>query len=462
MIHGLLFASAMTLRDAVSYALDHSPTVAAKVSALAQSDHALAVARGNAFPVPSLQLQNQLSKNSNYGGAYAIIGAQQSNVFSQNTAQLGASYNLQTGGVSFLQLTEARATDAQARYDLTNTEDQIATNVTNAYYAVVGKAAIVDVDAADLTYQDELVKAAKVKEKAGVAAGVDVLRAQVGQAKSASTLVGARADVENARELLAQTIGSSLDQTFAYATDIASPPMPTPDVVALERIALDSRPDLKAADESLIAAQTTRSGWLRELFPTVQINAAFGNQYAPTSFSGTEIIPVTDPTTGAPIIDPITNKPVTRTIIIPRGSPGFWAVSASSSFTFPLIDYNQRHSLRVQYDSQVRAAELMLDQAKTQVSIDVRQSYRAAQTALAQLDYTKRESELGIESSKIAQVQYQSGLIALSDVIQAQNQAISAQADLINARVTYVNAVVKLRISLGTYDARSAVADLGK
>jgi outer membrane protein len=446
MIHGLLLASAMTLRDAVSYALDHSPTVAAKVSALAQSDHALAVARGNAFPVPSLQLQNQISKNSNYGGAYAIIGAQQSNVFSQNTAQLGTSYNLQTGGISFLNLTVARANNAQARDDLANTEDQIATSVTSAYYTVVGKAAIVNVDTADLSYQDELVKAARVKEKAGVAAGVDVLRAEVGQAKSASTLVGARADVENARELLAQTIGASLDQTFAYATDIASPPMPAPDVASLERTALDSRPDLRAANESLIAARTTRSGWLRELFPSVQINAAFGNQYAPTSASGTFVNPAPPP----------------ATITIPRGSPGFWAVSASSTFTFPIVDYNQRHSLRLQYDAQLRAAELLLDQAKTQVSIDVRQSYRAAQTALAQLEYTKRESELGIESAKIAQLQYQNGLIALSDVIQAQNQAIVAQADLINARVAYVNSVVKLRISLGTYDARGAVADLGK
>ena len=453
MIHGLLLASAMTLRDAVSYALDHSPTVAAKVSALAQSDHALAVARGSAFPVPNLQLQNQISKNSNYGGAYAIIGAAQQNIFSQNTAQIGASYNLQTGGVSFLQLTEARANDAQARYDLANTENQIATSVTNAYYAVVGKAAIVNVDTADLSYQDELVKAAKVKEKAGVAAGVDVLRAEVGQAKSASTLVGARADVENARELLAQTIGAPLEQTFTYATDIASPPMPAPDVASLERTALDARPDLRAANEALVAARTTRSGWLRELFPNVQINAAFGNQYAPTSFSGTEKFTTIDPNTGLP---------VTKTVFVPRGSPGFWTISAFSTFTFPLVDYNQRHSLRVQYDAQVRAATLLLDQAQTQVRIDVRQSYRGAQTALAQLEYTKREAELGIESARIAQLQYQNGLIALSDVIQAQNQAIVAQADLINARVAYVNSVVKLRISLGTYDARSAVADLGK
>lgn len=442
---GSAVAAPMSLGDAVSYALGHNPAVASKVAAVTQADHALAIARGTAFPQISGQLQNTMSKQSPNYSAYGVIGASQQSVFSQNTAQIGATYNLQWGGLSFVQLTTARATDAQAHDDLTSTEDQIATNTTAAFYGVVAKKSIADVDEADLRYQDELVKAAKVKEKAGVAAGVDVLRAQVAQAKSASTLVGARADVENARESLAQTIGAPLDQTFAFA-DIASPPMPEQSVDKLESIALGARPDLKAARESLIAAQSTRHGWLSEYAPSTQISTGFGNQYAPTSFSGT-------------IVNP---NPPPATITVPRGSPGFWTLSATTTLTFPFIDYNQRHSERVNYDAQVRASELLLDQTKTQVSIDVRQNYRAAQTALAQLDYAKRESDLGGQSAKIAQVQYENGLIALSDVISAQNQAISAQADLINARVAYVNSIVKLRVSLGTYDARSAVADLGK
>ncbi len=445
MIHGLLLA-AMTLQDAVSYALDHSPVVAAKVAALKQADHAVAVARGNAFPTVNGQLQNTMAKQSPTYSAYAVIGAQQQSIFSQNTAQIGSNYNLQWGGLSFVALTAARANDAQARDDLTNTENQIATSTANAYYGVAAKVAIVNVDDADLRYQDELVKAAKVKEKAGVAAGVDVLRAEVAQAKSASNLVGARADAENSREALAQTIGAPLEQTFAFSDAIPAPPMPTHTISELERIALDARPDLLASRESLSAAESTRRGWLSEYAPSTQLSAAFGNQYAPTSFSGT-------------IVNP---NPPPATISIPRGTPGFWTISATTTLTFPFLDYNQRHSERVQYDAQVRSAELLLDQAKTQVEIDVRQSYRGAQTALSQLDYARRESDLGIESAKIAQVQYEHGLIALSDVISAQNQAIAAQADLINARVAYVTSIVKLRVSLGTYDARSAVADLGK
>jgi outer membrane protein TolC len=37
---------------------------------------------------------------------------------------------------------------------------------------------------------------------------------------------------------------------------------------------------------------------------------------------------------------------------------------------------------------------------------------------------------------------------------------VQAQTDLINARVAYVDAIVALRVAIGTYDARSAVADL--
>ena len=433
----------MSLTDAISYALDHNPGVAQKVAALATAQHSLAQARANAFPLVNGQLSNYASKSANYQGAYGIIGGQQQSVYSQNTAQLGTTYNLTTGGLSFIQLTAARASEAQAREDLANTENQIATNVTNAYYNVMQKQAIVSVDSSDLSYQDVLVRVAKAKERAGVVAGVDVLKAQVAQNKSASTLVAARADVENAREDLAQTIGAPLDQPFAFPNAIQQPPLPKEPVDTLQTIALGARPDVKAASESLAAAQTTRRGWNRELFPTIQIGASLGNQFAPTSAG--QIVGVD-----------ANGNPVT----VPRGSPGFWSLYAQSTFTLPFVDYGQRHAERVADDAQVVAAKMLLEQAQTQAELDVRQSYRSAQTALAQLQYAQQEADLGRESARIATLQYQRGVIALADVIQTQQQSVIAQSDLVNARVAYVDAVVKLRVSLGIYDARSAVADL--
>ncbi|MHB8146744.1 MAG: TolC family protein [Vulcanimicrobiaceae bacterium] len=432
-----------TLGDAVAYALNHSAAVALKVAAVAQAYNALGKQRIASLPTVNGSLQSYLAKNANYGGAYAIIGAQQQQQFSQNTAQIGTQYTLQTGGLSLIQLTTARAQVAQARQDLANTEDQIASTVTNAFYSVVQKQAIVAVDRSDLAYQKVLLSDARVKERAGVAAGVDVLKARVAQAKSNSTLIGAQTDVINARETLAQSIGAPLETRFAFPAQIQSPPLPSQPLAVLESIAIAARPDLKSAQDALVAAMQTRKGFGRELFPSVQLGAAFGNQFSPTN------VQYVFNSAGRPIG------------IAPRvGSPGFWSLSAVSTFTLPLVDYGARHFELKNDDAQVVAAKDTVDQTASQVRLDVRESYRSAQTALAQLGYANDESRLGTESARIAQLQYQHGLIALSDVLQTQQQSVVAQSDFVNAKVAYIDAIVKLRVSLGIYDARSAVADL--
>ena len=145
---------------------------------------------------------------------------------------------------------------------------------------------------------------------------------------------------------------------------------------------------------------------------------------------------------------------------MPRGSPGFWSLQAVSTFTLPLVDYNARHSERVNDDAQLASSQSTFEQTRLQSELDVRQSYRAAETALAQLAWAKQEAAYGVESARIAQLQYKAGVKTIYDVLQAQQAAQQAVNDAIAARVNYVNAVVKLRVSIGTYDARSAVADL--
>jgi outer membrane protein len=447
----------LTLQDAISYALNHNPTVAQQYAAAQSAQHSLAIARGTAYPTVNGSLQSELGKSMNYGGAYAAIGIQQQSSFSQNTAQVGTNYTLTSGGLSFLQLASARASAAQAAETLANTENQVASTVTNAYYNVVEKQAIVVVDESDLNYQGVLVDVAKAKERAGVVAGVDVLRAQVQQAKSGSTLVGARADVDDARENLAQSIGAPLDQQFVFPKVVAQPKLPAQPVDALEDVALNARPDVIAAREGVAAARYTRKGWDRELFPTVQIGAAFGNQYSPTL--STQEQAELDEEYLQCLEFPVPGVPCVRGVA-PRGSPGFWSIQATTTFSLPLVDYGQRRTERINDDAQLASAERALDAARIQVQIDIRQNYRGAQTALSQLSYAQDESRLGTESARVAQLQYRRGIIALSDVIQAQQASVTAQSDLISAQVSYVEAVVKLRVSLGTYTAQSAVADL--
>lgn len=429
----------MTLQDAVSYALSHDPTVAAKYAAVTAQAHALAVQAGQSLPTVNAMLQNIMQKEENYGGVYQLIGIAPQPNYSQNTVSVGTNYTLNSGGLGFLQLASASAQLAAARADLARSEDLVAQNVTNAFFDVAQKKGIVTLDRSDLEYQAALLAAARIKAREGAAAGVDVLRARVAQAKSASTLVGAEADVQNALDSLAHTIGAPLDTPFAIPNSVPEPALPNGTMDALENIAITQRPDVVSARKTLLAAHDIREGWDRELFPSLQIQASMGNQYSPTE---------------AALLQSFSKTP------IPRGSPGFWQIGMTSTFTLPLLDYGQRHTERVNDDAQIASDETSLANVISQAQLDVREQYRAAQTAQIQLAYAKQEATLGSEAAGIAQLQYRNGVIALADVIQAQQTSVQGQTDLVDARVAYVDAVVSLRVALGTYDPRAAVENL--
>lgn len=452
----------MTLQDAVSYALSHDPTVAAKYAAVTAQAHAVAVQAAQTYPTINGSLQSILQKQENYGGVYQAIGISPQPNFSQNTIALGTNYTLNSGGLGLLQLAAANATLAGAREDLGRSEDQLAANVTNAFFNVAEKGGIVALDRSDLNYQGALLAAARIKLREGAVAGVDVLRARVAQAKSASTLVGAAADEQDARESLAHTIGAPLDTAFAIPPVVPEPSLPGGTIDQLQEVAVTARPDVGLARKTLLAARETRKAWDRELFPSLQITAGIGNQYSPTEsvalqneldqeFASEN---ATRAMLGLPPLPP------SLIPIVGRGSPGYWQIGLTSTFTLPFVDYGERHTERVNDDAQILADEAALSNAVSQAEVDVRQQYRAAQTAQAQLAYAKEEAALGLEAARIAQLQYRSGVIALADVIQAQQTSVQAQTDLVNARVAYVDAVVALRVALGTYGPVQAVSGL--
>ncbi|MGZ3530663.1 MAG: TolC family protein [Vulcanimicrobiaceae bacterium] len=428
-------AAALTLSDAVRYALSHSPAVAKQEAVLAQAHDAYVKQRAASLPPVTGMLQSLGQKSSNFQGSFAQAGLQQLSVFSQNTAQIGTEYTLNTSGYAFIQRMVAGQQYDQAKADLQKIQNQIASDVTSGFYTVAAKDETVRLDQSDAAYKHALVVIAHSKVKAGVAAGVDELQAQANEAQSRSTLVAAQADAESARDSLAQMIGAPLDTQFAIPSEVAAPLMPEQPLPLLISIAQTHRPDVTSAQDSVNVALLNRKTVYQDVYPTIQITAAFGNQFSPTSAA---FVPS----------------------IEPRGAPGFWQLGATSTFALPFVDYGTHKASRENFDQQIASSRSEFDQASEQVAVEVRQAYRSAQTALAQLQYTQEEVKAGVESARVARLQYQNGLKALSDVLSAQQTALSAQMDRFNARVSYVDAIVKLRVAIGIYDAQSAVADI--
>jgi len=444
-------AAGMTLAESVSYAMGHSATVERQRAAVAQASAQYVKARGQQYPNVVGTLQNQLLRSANATGGFAQFGLSQQNRFSQNTAQLGSNWTLFNGGLNQITAQQNRQQYEASKDDLRRLEAQTASDVTAAFLDVAAKSEGVRLAQSDLAYQNALYQAADAKERAGLAAGVDTLRAQVNVKRSQAAFATALGAEQNARETLAQLIGAPLDTAFAIPEQLAEPPLPQRSVDTLIAIAEANRPDLASARAGAQVARLERAGLLAELFPAVQVSGAFGNQTSPTAFQlqQAQLDGFCRQTPGC-----------VRAPTVIRGTPGFWQIQATTALNLPLIDYGARAAAHQAATAQIVSADANVDSTRRTVEGDVRQGVRNAQTAAETIAFQQDAARLGAESARIAELQYKNGLISLTDTVAAQNTALSSETDLYNARVSYLTALVKLRMALGTYDPAAAVADL--
>jgi outer membrane protein len=438
-------ARTLDLRAAVRYALDHDPTVLSRRSTLAQNEATFARDHAAEFPSLAGQLQNQMAKtNGNNGGSFSQFGLSQAQVFSQNVAQFVSTYNLYTGSSTQIAAQSAKRQVESSRADLRRAEQQLASDVAAAYFNVVQQREGVRLNEGDRAYQQQLLDAARAQERVGRAAGVDVLRAQVNELRSEANLTTARANEANAREALAQRIGAPPDTSFSFPVALPEPPLPSTPLPALVAAALSNGSDVSSAQAQVAVARLADAAIESDRRPQIQLTGAFGSTETPTTAtSGPTVIP------GFGVIPGTT---ISR--------PGFWQIGATSTLTIPFVEYGSRRAAHRAARAQLDAAEGQLAFTKSAVETDVRQSLRAVQTTNANLITSREAERLGAESARIAQLQYRNGLISLTDATAAEQSALSAANDLVVARVNYLNALVRLRASVGAADP-VAVVDLG-
>jgi len=430
-------AAPLDLKAAVAYALDHDPSVLNRRATVAQNE--ATYARNHAAEFPSLagSLQNQVSKSHNAsGGSFSQFGLNPPQVFSQNTAQVGTTWNLYNGSLAQLQSQQAKREVESSRDDLRRAEQQLAGDVAAAYYNVVQQREAVGLAVSDRAYQQQLLDAARAQERVGRVAGVDVLRAQVNMLRSDAGLTTARAAEANARDALAQRIGAPPDIPFAFPVALAEPPLPQTPLETLIATALAGRSDVAGARALVAVARLADAAIEADRRPQLQLSGSFGSSESPAQTQ----------TPGFPAFGP--------------QRAGFWQLSATETLTVPFIEYGSRRAAHRAARAQLAAAEGTLSSTTSQVETDVRFALRAVQTANANVATQKEAVRLGAESARIAQLQYRNGLISLTDATAAQQTALSSANDLVVARVNYLIALVRLRAAVGVADPVAAV-DLG-
>lgn len=434
-------AGAMTLDQAVAFAMQHNTAVLqARAQAFAAGSQ-LARTRGLELPNVSANAQSIMQRQSNNSGSFAQFNLSPSANFSQNTAQLQSSTNLVNVTTS-LEARQAKRSYDAALQNLRLTQEQTKLNVENSYYTLVQDADLVALAQYDERYQRRLREIADANFRAGKVAGIDRLKAQVQLTSSEQRLASAQADAEDARDNLAQTIGTEPGQQFVLITAVPEPGLSDVDLTSLQSIALVQRPEVAIAQANLDNARAANALVDAPNTPTVQLSSGWGNQFSPTA--NAQAI--------ANFNTCIANLgiAVNPSVCPHPGASHFYSIGINSIWTLPLLDWGARHAAHKSASVSINSMQAQLDAARRQALIDVEQAVRRLKVERSNLALAFANADVARQVAQTSQVQYKVGLISVIDVTSSEQTYLQAAKDLLVAQIGYAVAAEKLKLAVGT------------
>jgi cobalt-zinc-cadmium efflux system outer membrane protein len=276
-----------------------------------------------------------------------------------------------------------------------------------AFVQTLQEKAILDLAKENLTYYDHVLDVNRDRYKAGAIAQVDLDRLELQRVQYESDLQTAEVNLRTAKiQLLAllneRTPVEQFDVTGPF--DFSHPIAPLDDV---RQSALDTRPDLRAALQSVEKAKTDH-----------RLAVANGS---------------TDPTFG---FDVGRNPPIDQYI-------GF-----SVSVPLRIFDRNQGEKLRTQLD--IDRSEKLMEAARAQVFSDVDSAYATVSSTVVLLQPYKDRYLL--QASRIRETiafSYEHGAASLLDFLNAQADYRSVQVNYLNLVAAYLDAANQLNLAVG-------------
>ena len=276
-----------------------------------------------------------------------------------------------------------------------------------AFIQTLQEKAVLDLAKENLTYYDHVLDVNRDRYKAGAIAQVDLDRLELQRVQYESDLQTAEVNLRTAKiQLLAllneRTPVEQFDVTglFDFSRQIA----PLDDV---RQSALDTRPDLRAALESVDKAKTDH-----------RLAVANGS---------------TDPTFG---FDVGRNPPIDQYI-------GF-----SVSVPLRIFDRNQGEKLRTQLD--IDRSEKLMEAARTQVFSDVDSAYASVNSTVVLLQpYKERYLQQASRIRDTIAFSSEHGAASLLDFLNAQADYRSVQVNYLNLVAAYLDAANQLNLAVG-------------
>ena len=308
----------------------------------------------------------------------------------------------------------ARANVAAASSDVAVAAEQAATNAAVIYIRELRSETTLQARIADSTLAADLLSIARSQLTAGVGVALDVTRAQSQLANARAQLIAARNDRDRSQLDLRRALNLPLDTPIQLTDSLnAVAPAEAINEQAAVDLAVRTRPDIRAADAQLAAAEQQLAAIRATRLPTVGL---FGNDGA--------------------------------------NGIGFNHLLNTYSYgvqvTWPAFEGGRREGQQQEQEAVARDIDIRRRDLRQQVAVDVRGAMLDIASAREQVDAARgrqRFAELEVEQ---ARERFRAGVAGNADVITALAGLNAARTGLIDALAAYQTARIALARAEGT------------
>ncbi len=306
-----------------------------------------------------------------------------------------------------LRLESAQKATQVAELQLADQKRTLLFNLRNAFVQTLQAKAVLDLARQNLSYYDQFLKVSRDRKQAGDIAQVDLDRLELQRVQYESDVLTATVNIRNAKIQLLTLLN---DRTPVEKFDVTGPYDFEEQIAPLEELhtfALDTRPDLKAATQSIDKAKSD-----------YKLAVANGS---------------TDPTFS---IDFARNPPI----------PAYFGLSLS--IPLRIFDRNQGEKARTQLD--IARNERLRTATEAQVFSDVDSAYATVNSNLSLLrPYKAQYLKQAARIRETISFSYTHGGASLLDFLQAQQDYRTTELNYLNLIGSYLLAANQLNLAVG-------------
>ncbi len=373
--------AAVSLVDAVGFAVEHNPQVAAGRAAVKAAEAQVQVVRAGLTPTVSVSGGGSIGNSS---GATTTSGS----------VSAGVTYLIYDGGLRQAQIRQAEALAESARQDLATVTVGVAFQTVQAYMGVIVAGQVVLLREQAVAQARTQLAAAQANFQAGRVARADVVRAESVLAAAEFDLVDARGDVDTSRTALGTAMGLEVGAPLEVAAPADPPPQEISPADALQRAVQrpevqGSQADVRAAEAGLAAAMIQGG-----------ITATADGRYVLVATGGTS-------------------------------TPGTWSVGISVAV--PVFDGGRRAAQIEQARANLEASRARLQSVTFQVRQEAQLAVTQARSAVAKVEAARRSALAAREAFNVAQGRYAAGVGTIVEVATARTDLAAAEVALVQA-----------------------------